>query len=277
MTEEEWLASEDPARMLTKIVRDGVSRRASEPGGAVDWASERKLRLFACALMWTEGAGPDNENEPHDPADWLRSYFRDHGPTVADVPKNAAALLRDIVGNPFRHQPYFRDPNGRLYDSRVTVGTGEVPWITPTVLSLARAAYEERPGLGCGRCRPGSIPLKGCPDCHGTGRVGDGTLDPLTLAALADALEEAGCAGERCARCHGSGTYTVQVRNSWLSAANGYGAATTYSEWRGCRSCGGDCDRKGSGRLPHPILAHLRSPGPHVRGCWALDLILGKS
>jgi hypothetical protein len=24
------------------------------------------------------------------------------------------------------------------------------------------------------------------------------------------------------------------------------------------------------------VLAHLRSPGPHVRGCWALDLILGK-
>jgi hypothetical protein len=21
---------------------------------------------------------------------------------------------------------------------------------------------------------------------------------------------------------------------------------------------------------------HLRSPGPHVRGCWALDLLLGK-
>jgi hypothetical protein len=25
------------------------------------------------------------------------------------------------------------------------------------------------------------------------------------------------------------------------------------------------------------ILTHLRSPGPHVRGCWALDLLLGKS
>jgi hypothetical protein len=24
------------------------------------------------------------------------------------------------------------------------------------------------------------------------------------------------------------------------------------------------------------ILGHLRGPGPHVRGCWALDLILGK-
>jgi hypothetical protein len=25
------------------------------------------------------------------------------------------------------------------------------------------------------------------------------------------------------------------------------------------------------------LLGHLRSPGPHVRGCWVLDLILGKS
>jgi hypothetical protein len=25
------------------------------------------------------------------------------------------------------------------------------------------------------------------------------------------------------------------------------------------------------------LLAHLRSAGPHVRGCWALDLVLGKS
>ncbi len=25
------------------------------------------------------------------------------------------------------------------------------------------------------------------------------------------------------------------------------------------------------------ILSHLRSPGPHVRGCWALDLVLGKT
>jgi hypothetical protein len=25
------------------------------------------------------------------------------------------------------------------------------------------------------------------------------------------------------------------------------------------------------------ILGHLRGPGPHVRGCWAVDLVLGKS
>ena len=24
------------------------------------------------------------------------------------------------------------------------------------------------------------------------------------------------------------------------------------------------------------LLGHLRGPGPHVRGCWAVDLLLGK-
>jgi hypothetical protein len=25
------------------------------------------------------------------------------------------------------------------------------------------------------------------------------------------------------------------------------------------------------------IFGHCRGPGPHVRGCWALDLVLGKT
>jgi hypothetical protein len=32
-----------------------------------------------------------------------------------------------------------------------------------------------------------------------------------------------------------------------------------------------------SGCLEEVILAHLREPGPHVRGCFALDALLGKS
>jgi hypothetical protein len=28
----------------------------------------------------------------------------------------------------------------------------------------------------------------------------------------------------------------------------------------------------------HPdVLAHCRGPGPHARGCWVVDLVLGKS
>jgi hypothetical protein len=32
-----------------------------------------------------------------------------------------------------------------------------------------------------------------------------------------------------------------------------------------------------SGCICSELLSHLRSPGPHVRGCWALDLALGKN
>jgi hypothetical protein len=31
-----------------------------------------------------------------------------------------------------------------------------------------------------------------------------------------------------------------------------------------------------AGCADHAILAHLRGPGPHALGCWALDLLLGK-
>jgi hypothetical protein len=87
-------------------------------------------------------------------------------------------LLRCVFGNPF-------EP--------IALGSG---WLTPTVVSIAKAAYDER-------------------------LLASGEMDPLRLVVLADALEEIGASGE--------------------------------------------------------LLDHLRSPGPHVRGCWALDLILGKS
>jgi hypothetical protein len=87
-------------------------------------------------------------------------------------------LLHDVFGNPF--QPITVDPS----------------WLTPVVVVLATAAYEEI-----------VLPSR--------------ELNAARLAVLADALEEAGC-----------------------TSAN--------------------------------LLAHLRSPGPHVRGCFAVDLLLGK-
>jgi hypothetical protein len=69
-------------------------------------------------------------------------------------------------------------------------------WVTPQVVGLARAADEER-------------------------LAGNGTLDPVRLAILADALEDAGC--------------------------------------------------------PHEALVrHLRGAGPHTGGCWPVDLLLGR-
>lgn len=86
-------------------------------------------------------------------------------------------------------------------------------------------------------------------------RLEDGSLDPLRLAVLADCLEEAGCpAVERCAECDGHGL-------RWGRTADGSALV---------------CSRCSFGKAPGPLLGHLRSEGPHFRGCRALDLVLGK-
>lgn len=41
-----------------------------------------------------------------------------------------------------------------------------------------------------------------------------------------------------------------------------------------CACCRAACG--GTGKVLHPLLAALRSEGPHYRGFWALDLPLGK-
>jgi hypothetical protein len=92
-------------------------------------------------------------------------------------------LLRDIFGNPFR--------------PAAVVDPACLAWRDGLVRQLARATYTKR-------------------------RLPEGTLEPAWLAALADALEDAGCTDTN-------------------------------------------------------LLGHLRGPGPHVRGCWALDLVLSKS
>jgi hypothetical protein len=92
--------------------------------------------------------------------------------------REQVALLREIFGNPFRPVAIDR------------------AWKTPTVLSLATAASDNR-----------LLPA--------------GTLERARLGILADALEDAGCPDQE-------------------------------------------------------LLLHIRSPGPHLRGCFAVDLILDR-
>jgi hypothetical protein len=257
MTENDWLASEDPAAMLRHLRGHEVNRLP---------ISDRKLRLFACACVrqvWDMLTNPrsrdavevaeryadgeatakeldvaeDAARSPwtgsENPAGAARyccleniqhAVERITSPGMRDLPSLAvmAALLRDIAGNPFR-QPVV--PHQWLPKD----------WLTPTALGLARAAYDERPGRECQDCldkiRAAAADasradhfaelMRRCLRCGGSVRLDDGTLDPARLAVLADALEEAGCGSE-------------------------------------------------------DQLMHLRRPGPHVRGCWAIDLILGK-
>jgi hypothetical protein len=259
MTESEWLASADPAAMLADI-----TTHAGEAGQALRRkASDRKLRLFAQALMWTEGVGPSHDGLPADPGRWLAAYFAQSGPGVSPAPANAAALLREVIGNPFRPVTPFRVVQKSEPAENAMFGRLEIqspPWLTPQVLSLAQAASAARRRRVCGRCKGAGgvlgegeygVEMQSCPAGCNKGRVEDGTLDPFRLALVADALLDAGCDSEDLLR---------HLRGE---------------EGR-CRACGNTGYVDNGDSQPHPCAICPPAQGPHVRGCFALDLILGK-
>lgn len=88
-----------------------------------------------------------------------------------------------------------------------------------------------------------SVYKEDCPRCGGLGK--ENLLEPVALAALADALEEAGV------------PTTVDCLACWGEPDP---------------SCG-FCD---GGKIPNPVLSHLREATGHVPGCWALDWVAGK-
>lgn len=197
MTETEWLACEDPGRML-----EFLQGRASD----------RKMRLFACGFCranWrhlrdrhvkglvsvSESMAEGDQSEAELKALWFLEYAKRHAcggrqpdcaaiyswvlsevcrglPSSTIVLAESCSFVRDIFGNPFRP---------------VSI---DLAWLTSTVVALARGINDER------------------------------AFDRMPI--LADALEDAGCDN-------------------------------------------GD------------VLAHCRADGPHVRGCWAVDLSLGKT
>jgi hypothetical protein len=294
MTESEWLTSEDPAAMLR--MADGSCVNGIR-------VSDRKLRLFAAAWRRQAGFPVDAGDYEHanplgvsSASDWALSLSR---LTIVSA-ATQAALLRDVVGNPFRpvslpvasrgglcaacargrhdHCGAQVSTSGIRCGCQVCWGAARCPWLTPQALTLARAAYEERPGRACRRCNgfgylrddwfPGDEGRVTCPDCGGARRAEDGALDPFRLALLADALEEAGCGHAE----------TVEGLERGIDTLNFIMSRCTDDEAYRLYQANLDDHRRRLevARMPHPLLAHLRSPGPHVRGCWALDLILGK-
>lgn len=310
MTEHEWLTSTNPQRMLHEMIRPRTLNEVNPLHGY----SERKLWLFVAAVerVWVgnhmllemldsielieavaDGKRPERDmwkvslsyTLPTRAAEAAQECVRVHN--AKGDPPLWADILRDIIGNPWRPawlQPlwicsncegkgYFVRNNGERFDCRSCGGKGQGPpsLLTPTVLDLARAAYEERV------TRPVHADDTWSPtDPLGTGRIDTGTLDPDRLAVLCDALEEAGCAGEDCAECEGHGRRwrCSACRGEWLLAdGEEPHLCPVCHEHRTtpklCKVCGGH------GRAAHSLLDHLRSPGPHVRGCVALDAILG--
>ena len=230
MTEAEWLACDDPARMLEWLHSLGAADLAGRP--RTNAPSDRKLRLFACAccrhsdvllpeptderdvlVVETAEAWADSGIEPdtlprvycfgagwcvyRDAASAAREWARNSGRGDGAIPKPElmADILRDIFGNPWRQVAIRDDIEGECFvvedrEKWSVIERSTLLWHDHTIPRLAQAIYDER------------------------------AFDRMPI--LADALEEAGCENE-------------------------------------------------------DILAHARSDAIHVRGCWVLDLLLGKS
>lgn len=271
MNESGWLMSDSPAAMLHALRKGGGLPLAGEPFQVGD----RKLRLWVEACRREEERFKGRELYGHWPDLTVRRYLDESvgawSGTVGDeeVPMAMrAALLREVVGNPFRPvelpgppcpdcPPGSPDENCDDCGGEGTI-LGPCPWVTPNVTALARQAYEERGGTVCVRCggNPVSTDAGGdtfCPDCNGAGRVvTTGHLDPVRLSVLADELAESGC-------CDAALLGHLRSREPCHNLPADPADVTFHADHCGV------CD--GTGWLA------LR--GPHCRGCWAVDLILG--
>ncbi len=216
MTEGEWLATSSVAAML-RLLQGQSYRACSESSDEGSFHDEAGDRCRLCGRSRRDGLHSHiSDRKLHLFED---ACFAQCGLNLDDVavqfspPPLAAALLRDVVGNPFRPVPYDRCWGIRNQG---------------LVIRIASRIYEEN------------------------------DFSPEALLVLADALEEAG-AIEKCQECDGKGKYYLP-----------YSPLSVYHGLVQCQGC------KGSGTVPHPLLAHLRGSGPHVRGCHIIDTLLGR-
>lgn len=274
MTEQEWLTTEDPMDICRLISIQQIPGQATHQIATAQGMAEvprvevsnRQIVLWLAACLdlskhdyagttyytelyrrpWRIGIVETvnspltelklwcdkNQDKPGDPSLPLRAH-----------------LLRDVIGNPWQRVALTRpcdDCNGAGYWPRYDRtcgscdGSGKVedrkrcPYLTPQVLSLAQAAWEDRPD---------NRPL----------------LDPFRLLLLADELEHAGCT-ESAILEHFRGADHVKECPYCVDKLPC--PETNAIE---CRHC------EGSG-----ILSDDDAENCHIRGCWALDRILGQ-
>ena len=238
MTQDEWLASEDPAAMLRFVAQT---------------AGERRLRLFGCACcrrIWevmqderSRAAVESAEAHAEGEISWeqLRAVY-----------KPAERAYYDAY-----HRIAGRATNA--YDS------------TPSALGERASAVE----AAC------ICAMKHAGTAAGAHR--------LAACAVARNWRAQPCPVERKAQAGllrdvlGDGVMRRAFDPAWRSRDVMELAQAAY----GCRNePSGELELTRLGVLADAledvgcdavILAHLRSAGPHVRGCWAVDLILGKS
>lgn len=250
MTEQEWMTSDDPRSMLAHLRSPWNQQRTELDPDTQD----RKLRLFACACCRLAGS-PDEVVDGYElrtgppvyldeqitDLEWAQHWVSDFGNTTNPPMLVRAALLRDIFGNPFRRMEIVDEDDQKML---------RVP-----------EPYYPRPGTWDSNVQRATLYSADwlTPTVRAIAQTIYDERRFDQMAPLHDALVEAGCDDaellnhlrglERCP-CLGEGEDSGGV-TPW-------GESITLP-------CSNQCK---NGWQP------LR--GPHVRGCWVLDLILGK-
>jgi hypothetical protein len=249
MTEQEWLASNEPDPML-EYLRNRVT--------------DRKLRLFICAccrMIWPVLVGESSFPPSNRPLllDHQRRAFRN-----AEVHLETAEHYADRLVEPRSIVTAYVDALGLLLSRRPL----EEPWAFALVAVLRATT--------AGRCFYGRQweqipPYDGCQCAVDAAdyvlKVADWAGRPSNTPQIEISLIR---------DIFGNPFRPVKADATWLTPSVVALGQAIY-------------DERAFGRLPeladalvvagcddNDILTHCRSDGPHVRGCWVVDLVLGK-
>lgn len=243
MTAAEWAACDNPTRMLDFLYGIGPVKPHQLP------VSDRKLRLFAaacwrkslerCTPLVTNVGTRDPMRER-----WLRVAPAAEEMADGGSPANPTPFIGNTTYAPLRANAV----EAAAYS--VPIGMEEV---NEELADLLRDIFGPDPSRPFPRLLDSSRTadvlslaqaVYSCIDGHGR-------MDASALAQLSDALEEAGVLDvSSCVICCGYGVLCFT------------GGPYAPDEYRSCPACA--------------VMRHLRSPGPHYKGCWVVDLLLNK-
>jgi hypothetical protein len=283
MTEEQWKEGRNPYEMLRGLLAPVLDHQP---------ASDRKLRLFACACARASSVAARTwKQEEFDAISRIEEYAENPIDNPEFLPMLAESGQYVLLSRTCQASAaeaaldWVKNPNPlSSYDSPARSGRTFLAWQIMLLHTIFhnpwrvvsppyRIVYE-------GSCRRGrgTISAMGCPACHGTGyerefrsdawlhHDGDVCLELARaiyaeraferMPILADALEEAGCPDPEVVRwCRGT-------EPCWICAGKGTQVheepSKDYPCWRCC----------GTGRMPFPA--------DHVLGSWPLDYVLNK-
>jgi hypothetical protein len=258
MTETEWVGCTDPRPMLRSLIQRW--RAQERQRRAVNF---ERLRLFACACCRRVWDLLDDDH--HKAVDMIEDYAR--APTPAGL--RTARTVRWAAGNRAGAE-YDRLSRTSPRDRRACLSA----WARNVAASAVWQAASKKPTTAANCYAEAAQAVDSVRRAQGLtaggpdpGRVGYALPPGEELAAQAALLRD----------IVGNPFRQVSLDPCWLTSPVQGVARGIYEEWT-CDSLPVLADAlEEAGCTDREVLEHCRAPGPHVRGCWVIDLVLGRA